>query len=357
MNRFENYFDNAATTPLDPRVLREMLPHLGAEFGNAHSLHSWGSRAAAAVELARQRVASLIECEDSSQITFTSGATEANNWVLASFADAVVSPFEHSSLFETAKAKGLEILNNDGLSLMPPGKSLGLLSIMLVNNEIGAMWEPSAYREWSSLQHSDITQAVGKLPSKVSDLDFASFSAHKFYGPKGIGALFSRSSAPEPMLHGGEQEEGQRAGTLNVPAIVGMGAAAAIAADELDRDLQSATAMRGAVLEGLTKLEGWQVNGGSSGSPYILSLSFHGLVGETIVIEMDRRGFGISSGAACSSRSTEPSHVLTALGMTPEWLTGTVRLSFGRFNTLEASAQLGSVLAETAKDLQKLQIR
>ncbi|MBI1757192.1 MAG: cysteine desulfurase [Fimbriimonas ginsengisoli] len=350
----ERYFDNAATTPVDPRVREEMLPFLGEAFGNANSLHEPGRRARAAVELARERVARLLGAEDPSQIVFVSGATEANNWILNAFPKAAISPFEHSSLFDTARALGRAVLPNEGLKLLGPPWPVDLVSVMAVNNEIGARWDASKHRHPGASLHSDITQAAGKLPVSVAPLDFASLSGHKFHGPKGIGALYSRESPPPPMLLGGEQEGGFRAGTLNVPAIVGMGAAAQIALDEMDNDLQTAQACRAAVLGALEGCTEMRVNGGESPSPYILSLSFRGVVGETLVIEADQAGFAISSGAACSSRSTEPSHVMTALGIEPDWLKGTVRISFGRYNKESSSSELGLSLRRSVERLRAM---
>jgi cysteine desulfurase len=351
----EKYFDNAATTPLDPRVLREMMPYLEFEFGNAHSLHSWGRRAERAVETARSRVAELIGAEDPSQLVFTSGATESNNWVAARAPKgAWQSPFEHSSMRESGAAKGFGMIPNDGLRLHPP-TGAKLLSVMSVNNEIGSRWD---VREFAGdrLLHSDITQQVGKLPTEVAGLDFASMSAHKFYGPKGVGALYVATGLVSPFIVGGEQESGRRAGTSNVPAIVGMGAAAAIAGDNLHADLVRVGRMRDAVIAGLED-SGARVNGmgaPSGVSPYILSLSFEGVEGETLVIEADRAGFGISAGAACSSRSTEPSHVLTALGLEESWLRGTIRISFGRFNSEQTADELSKFLRSSVEKLRSL---
>lgn len=351
---YERYFDNAATTPLDPRVLQEMLPYLGEAFGNANSLHSFGRRAAAAVDLARQRVASLIHAEDPSQIIFTSGATEANNWVLRSVKTCQISPFEHSSVYEAARLLGYKTLQNDGLTLSPPASTIDLVSVMAVNNEVGASWVTPDLRGEAVALHSDLTQAVGKLPVSLEGIDYASFSAHKYYGPKGVGALYSASSPPQPLIVGGEQEGGYRGGTLNVPAIVGMGAAAAIAEDEMPNDILHASQLRGIVLEELGDFPEMRVLGGDHCSPYILSISFHGLEGETLVIELDRKGFAISSGAACSSRSTEPSHVLQAMGLSADWAKGTVRVSFGRHNSQQSSRDLAAELRQAAQNLLKM---
>ncbi len=378
------YFDNAATTPLDPRVREAMLPFLADEFGNASSIHSWGLRAHDAVEQARAQVAELIGAEDPLQIFFTSGATEANNWVLNAAEEIWISPFEHSAMREPALARAARILPNDGTALpntQHPTPNT-LLSVMSVNNEIGAIWDVrELFAGTSPLLHSDITQAVGKLPinvaatlgrdaSDTAALDFASFSAHKFYGPKGIGALYCKDQPPAPLVRGGEQEHGARGGTLNVAGIVGMGEAAEIAREEQADDYPKAAELRGIVLAELDRLSDWSVNPDprpptpeiqnpkskiqNRQSPFILSLSFLDLQGETIVLEMDRAGYAISAGAACSSRSTEPSHVLTALNLQPAWLRGTIRVSFGRFNTKDETAIFAKMLRTTVENLRTL---
>lgn len=346
----ENYFDNAATTRLDDRVLEEMLPYLREDFGNAHSIHQWGKHAEAAVALARERVASLLNAEDPSQVFFTSGATEANNWFLGSTAPGLISPFEHSSVREPALRFGWGLLPNEEYELLSPASPPSALSIMAVNNEVGTIF----HCQNDAILHRDLTQALGKIPVEVENLDFASMSAHKLYGPKGIGALFAKVRPPEAILVGGDQENGARAGTLAVPLIVGFGAACVIAEQEMEADSKLAFELRSIVLEELNGLSDWTVNGGANVSPFILSLSFDGLEGETLVIELDRAGFGISSGAACSSRSSEPSHVLTAVGLPKERLRGTVRISFGRWNTHVSSAHLARNLRRTAEKLRTM---
>ena len=351
---WERYFDNAATTPLDPCVLEAMLPYLGDEFGNANSLHAWGRRANDAVEHSRAQVADAIGADDPAQIIFTSGATEGNNWVLSNFRDGAVSPFEHSSVWETAKACGMAMLQNDGLNLCAPDGRLPFISVMAVNNEIGTRLDVSGMRPCAAVLHSDITQAAAKYATDLDHLDYATFSAHKIYGPKGVGALYMRDAPLSPMLHGGEHEQGLRAGTLNVAGIVGIGFAAALARENRESDSLHATNLGQIVEEELQGLSDFQVNGGSNRAPHILSLSFLGVQGEALVVELDAAGYGISSGAACSSHSTEPSHVLTALGVQREWLQGTVRVSFGRFNTAAAARGLGSALSKAVAGLRIL---
>lgn len=352
----QNYFDNAATTPLDPRVLAEMLPFLELSFGNADSLHAWGAQAHAAVDRARARIAEALGVEDPSQILFTSGATESNNWVLSQHERIAVSPFEHSAVLEPAKKMSAEVLRNEGLALSPPSEAVDLLSVMTINNEVGFRLElPLMPADGRPAVHRDITQEVGKFMPDLTRVDFASFSAHKFYGPKGVGGLYAADpSLLRPLIMGGQQQGDLRGGTLNVPGIVGMGAAAAMARESQEEDLASVQEMRAVVLEGLGSCPEMRVNGGNMGSPYILSLSFLGVEGEPLVLEVDRLGYAISSGAACSTRSTDPSHVLLALNMPSQWLRGTIRISFGRFNTREAAAGLGRALREAVSNLRNL---
>ena len=345
------YFDNAATTPLDPRVLREMLPFFGEAFGNANSIHAFGMRAHAGVELARARIASLIGAEDPTQIIFVSGATEANNQVIRSFSNGITSPFEHSAVREPANLLGWDVLENEGSQLKAPSKRHEMTSIMLVNNEVGTLWNPSGFGVYADYIHSDMTQGVGKIPLSLDGIDFASFSAHKFYGPKGIGALYFRDTPPDTLLIGGEQEQGLRGGTINVAAIVGFGLAAELAQVELEENWRYANELRSVFLEGLSGCTDWKINGGENVSPYILSISFLGVQGETLVIEADRAGYAISSGAACSSRSNELSHVLSALGISEIWSRGTVRISFGKYSTIEAASSLGRYLRQTVENL------
>lgn len=382
----DRYFDNAATTPLDPRVFEVMRPWLTEDFGNANSIHSLGLKARAAVEKARAQVAEAIGAEDPSEIVFTSGATEANNWLFSAYPEAWVSPVEHSSIWEQVGPRGLRILPtaHDEQTTYD-----SLASLMRVNNETGSIYPVPA----GELVHSDVTQAVGKLCFRVDTdgalvnrerwparrdwsgfeqarkVDFATFSAHKFHGPKGVGALYARGAAfPEPLLIGGEHESGHRAGTLNVPVIVGAGEAVRLAIEDEENAGTRAYEMRKVVLSELQGVFDWHENGmdlppgaqpglfppGMSVSPFILSLSFLGIEGETLVIEMDRQGYAISSGAACSSRSTEPSHVLTAMGYPTEWIRGTIRISFGRFNTVDTTYEFAKALAKTVANLRQM---
>lgn len=347
---FERYFDNAATTPLDPRVFDAMKPFLLNEVGNPNSVHSPGLFAREAVERARQQIANLIGADDPSQITFTSGATEANNWVLSSSVHSVVSPIEHASLDEIAVQDMLPRGKINGNRWeIPANVPVDVASQMLVNNETGLRLLPPVLA--SGKWHSDITQALGKLPIEP-EFFFASASSHKIYGPKGVGFLYQREPSLEPLLRGGEQETGLRAGTLNVPAIVGFGLACEIAAEEMEANFEAATKCRTAVLEALGSTNDLLVNEGDS--PYILSVSFSDVLGEALVLEMDAAGYALSSGAACSSRSTEPSHVLTALGLPLNLIRGTVRISFGKWNTPQDSRDMALKLAQKVATLRTM---
>lgn len=321
-----------------------MLPYLGEGFGNPNSLHSFGAFAWEGVERARAQVAALLGAEDPRQIIFTSGATESNNWIAHSFATGAVSPFEHSAMREPALHFGYATLGNDKETIHSPREPVDLVSVMWVNNETGTIWEPRDYGMEGAKLHSDITQGLGKLKFSVAGLDYVSFSAHKFYGPKGVGGLYFADEPPPAMFLGGEQEMGHRSGTLNVASIVGLGEAAELAQTRMAEDLLHAQTLRNVLMEGFRGVSDWQLNGGDQTSPYILSISFLGVHGETVVIEADREGFAISSGAACSSRSTEPSHVLQALGVDDRWIRGTVRISFGRCNNVDSSAKLAKTL-------------
>ena len=363
----ERYFDNAATTPVDPRVVEAMLPWFSEFPGNASSLHQYGAKAMDAVEKARAQVARLIGAEDPSQITFTSGATEANNWVLHALKDQIeVSVVEHSSIRDTAERLGIPFFYPPANVARPvsgvgaPPRQPLLRAQILVNNETGTVFD-----EWNRVPGAylvDATQAIGKIPFDVGDLEYVTGSAHKFYGPKGVGFLYQKfpGSIP-PFVTGGGQERGERSGTLNVPAIVGMGRAAEIAVDEMPERLRKAKWLSQIFFhpfdrdwDGSTALDGFMVNGGNNRSPYVLSISFAGIEGETLLIELDQAGFCCSAGAACSSQNTEPSPVLKAFGVPDEYIRGTIRVSFSHHNTEESTYQLAGEIRRIVTKLRKL---
>lgn len=360
------YFDNAASSPLDPRVREEMLVWMGEGFGNASSLHHFGQRARAAVETAREAVAELLDASDPSEIVFTSGATESNNWILACGGKLAVSPFEHSSIREPSRELGARIVTAEGWTLDPPAEAFDFLSAQLVNNETGSFVDASSWHRMDSSSavgaafiHRDLTQAAGKFILHDHPYDFGSFSAHKFYGPMGVGVLHMRGAVlSRPFLFGGGQEGGLRGGTLNVAGIVGMGAAARIAMDEMDKDLALASDIRDILTEAVRQIPSSHIieraGPGRVQSPYILCACFEGLYGEALVIELDNRGFGISSGAACSSGVPEPSHVLRALGLPDDLARGATRFSFGRFNSRESARELAKLLPQVVDQVRSL---
>lgn len=333
-----------------------MLPFLGDNFGNANSLHQWGAAAEHGVEMARMHVAELIGAEDPSEIVFTSGATEANNWVLRLAAEqswkTYFSTVEHSSVDEPGKHFGFEYLGFDGEGGFLPVEA-DLVSCILINNETGN-WFNRRVDSGAVRVHRDITQAAGKIEMDVTEWDFASLSAHKLYGPKGVGALYVRGGAVDPLLYGGAQESGRRSGTLNVPGIVGFGEAARIAKEDLAKNWTHAGSLNDLVQSGLAGVEGMRLNVQAANSPYILSVSFQGIEGEALVIDLDRNGFAVSSGAACSSGSNLPSHVLLAMGVDPEFIRGTIRISFSKFNTWETTQALTREIVESVSRLRRL---
>lgn len=345
---YERYFDHAATTPILPEVAERLSQTWKSLFGNANSIHEPGRAAREAVEWARARVADLIGAEDPSEVVFTSGATEANNWVLANFEMLAVSPFEHSSVCIPALDRGAELLRSRGWQVMSSGGDAELISVMSVNNETGAILELPDIDE-GVLVHRDITQQVGKLPVDLAGVDFASFSGHKFGGLKGVGGLYLRGGGGlDPLLSGGGQEHGLRSGTVNVPGVYSMGVAADIALQNIHGRFDIVRQCREAVLDGVRPILARPV---IEGSPYILSLTLPGVEGESMVIELDRLGFAVSAGAACSSESTEPSQVLASAGYSESEIRSTIRVSFGWSSTPADSSELGLAIREVADRL------
>lgn len=345
------YFDNAASTPVDDRVVEAMVPWLGSCFGNPSSIHSWGRQAADAVENARRQVAALLGVNPE-EIIFTAGATEGNNWIARLHQNWAASPFEHASMNACACSLDGQILPCDGWNLLPPEHEVDLVSVIAVNSETGAI--PSL-PDTRAKVHRDITQACGKIPYSVEGIDYATFSAHKFHGPKGIGGLYVQGGDKlDPMLYGGLHEGGQRAGTLNVAGIVGMGRAAELCMEHMGEGELKARELRGIVLEQLHGLTDWGIHEHSAQSPFVLSIGFAGLLGEILLVELDARGFAVSSGSACSSKGGGPTRVLAAAGCQEELIPGTIRVSFGRRNTEESAAALGKAIHDIVSALRGL---
>ncbi len=354
------YLDYNSTTPVDPRVLAAMLPYLAENFGNANSIHSSGQRARAAVDAARQAVAELLGAK-AAEIVFTCGGTEADNLAIFGIVNpcdqprkhVVTTAIEHHAVLNTAQAlekQGVDVtyvpVSREGIvdpedireAIRP---ETVLLSVMLANNEIGTIQPIEEIGRIAAEEdvyfHCDAVQAAGKMAIDVRKLgvDLLSISGHKLYAPKGVGALFVRAGTElGPMFFGGHHERDRRPGTENVPGIVGLGRAAQLAMENLDADAARLAALRDRFENALLTLPGVRVNGSVRGrAPNTSNLSFEAAGGEALVIALDLQGVMCSSGAACSSGAVEPSHVLTAIGLTPDQARSSLRFSLGRPTT------------------------
>jgi cysteine desulfurase len=360
------FLDNHSTTPMDPRVLEAMLPYFIEKFGNAASRnHAFGWEAEEAVEAARKQIAKLIHA-DSKEIVFTSGATESDNLALKGVIEMyhekgnhiITSSTEHRAVLDTAKAleaKGkatVTYLSVDKYGMVNPedvrkaitDKTV-LISIMLANNEIGTINPVKEIgkiaKEKGILFHCDATQGVGKIPVNVQEMgiDLMSFSAHKIYGPKGVGALYVRKKAPRvriaSQMDGGGHERGMRSGTLAVPLIVGFGKACELCEQEMEAEGRKLAAMRDRLQTGImTALEETYLNGHPTQRlPHNLNISFAYVEGESLL--MGLKEIALSSGSACTSATLEPSYVLRALGVGSDLAHSSIRFGLGRFNTNE----------------------
>ena len=369
MPRTRYYFDHNATTPVDRRVLDAMLPCFEAGYGNASSIHSFGQQAAAAVERARGQVASLLGAKVA-EIVFTSGGTEADNLAIFGTVRAASGPRKHiitSTIEHPAVLQACRKLEQEGveLTLVKVGAEgvvspddvraalrpeTVLISIMHTNNELGTE-QPiaeiaAAAREAGVVFHCDGVQSTGKIPARMDELgvDLFTLSAHKIYGPKGAGALYVRKGTPiEKIQYGGSHERDQRPGTLNVPGIVGLGAAADLAETNLIEEGGRLVALRDRLEGGLLEqIDHVRVNGARARRvPNTTNLRFDFLEGEAMVIALDLKGIAVSSGAACSSGAVHPSHVLTAIGLSADQARASIRFSLGKQNT---ESQVDAVL-------------
>jgi cysteine desulfurase len=368
MNRV--YLDHNATTPVEPDVLQAMLPYLSGEFGNAASIHTFGQRARAAVETAREQVAALIGARPQ-EIVFTSGGTEADNHAIFGVAQAlsgasgaagtapvhkhiITTSIEHEAVLNTCQAferRGVEVsylpVDRDGLVSLDQmrqaiRKETVLITVMQANNELGTV-QPLAEigrlaAESDVYFHTDAVQSAGKLPIDVNvlRLDLLALSAHKFYGPKGVGALYIRGGTRlQQLLYGGHHQRGFRPGTENVAGIVGLGKAAEIAGRSLTDDAARISGLRDQLEQGLlSRVPHAQANGARAPrTPNTANITFPGIEGEALVIALDLKGLACSTGAACSSGAVEPSHVLTAIGLTADEARASLRFSLGRHTT------------------------
>ncbi|MEX2602209.1 MAG: cysteine desulfurase family protein [Balneolaceae bacterium] len=362
------YFDHAATTPLAPEVLEAMLPYLKSEFGNASSPHNIGHRANVALEDAREQAADLLNAEPS-EIIFTSGGTESDNAAIKGVFECsgnrkriITSPLEHHAVLHSAESAKRHGGQPVYLTPGPDGKitpdqvesaidsQTALVSLMHVNNEIGTVnpiREIAAVCRHNSVPlHTDAVQSVGKIDVDVKelDIDLLSLSGHKLYGPKGVGILYVRNGTPWiPWMQGGSQERNRRGGTSNIPGIVGLVKALDLAISERERFYNHASELRKQLLDLLEKQfrERVQINGpADSGVPHILNIGLippggKRLDGEMLLLNLDIEGVCVSNGSACTSGAVEPSHVLTGVGIDDAVAESSLRISFGRKNSLE----------------------
>ena len=353
------YFDHNATTQLDEGVMDTMLPYLREQYGNASSRHDLGITARRAIDQAREQVAALVNVRPP-QVVFTSGGTEANNLFIKGAAEILkpsqvaISAIEHPCVAKPAQAlarKGWQVRT---LAVMREGKMdmkdvdaaltvpTGMVSVMLANNETGVIQDVAAVAERARVvkawMHTDAVQALGKIAVDFEALNVhaMTISAHKIYGPKGAGALIvDKRIELAPLVSGGGHEHGMRSGTENVPAIVGFGAAAELAVGRLAELAPRLEKLRARVEQGLTGMGAVLFGAQSPRVPNTSYFAFRGIEGETLIIELDKLGFGVAAGAACSSANPEPSATLLAMGIAPEIARGAVRFSLGAANTAQ----------------------
>jgi cysteine desulfurase len=375
------YMDYAATTPLDPRILNAMKPYFSKKFGNTMSLYSLGQEAKQALEDSRETVAKFMNAQPE-EIVFTGSATESDNLALKGIAftnknkgrHIIVSSIEHDAVLNTAKwlgKQGFEItylpVDEHGLIDLEKLKSsirkdTILVSMMHANNEIGTI-EPieeigKICREKGVYFHTDAVQSFGKIPIDVEkmNIDLLSISAHKFYGPKGVGALYIRKGVKiEPLLHGGGHEFGLRSSTVNVPGIVGLAEAVRLRKKEMKPEAKKLTKLRDYLIKNILKIENSHLNGHPiKRLPNNASFWFAFIEGEALITQLDMYGIEASTGSACSSKSLEPSHVLLAIGLKHEEAHGSLRLSLGKENTKADVDYVLKVLPKVVNKLRKI---
>ncbi|HZQ92619.1 MAG TPA: IscS subfamily cysteine desulfurase [Terriglobales bacterium] len=378
------YMDNHATTPVDPRVLEEMLPYFTDRFGNAASRnHSFGWIAEEATETARERIARLIGAT-TKEVIFTSGATESDNLAIKGVAEMyrekgnhiITAVTEHKAVLDTCKrlekygyrvtylpVQKNGLIDLDDLKRAMDDKTI-LVTIMFANNEIGVIQPVEEIgklcHERGVIFHTDATQAIGKVPVNViqQNIDLASISAHKMYGPKGVGALYVRRKNPRvqvsPIIDGGGHERGMRSGTLNVPGIVGLGKAAALAHEEMPEEMKKLAGLRDRLKDKITaELDEVYINGTLERRlPGNLNISFAYVEGESLLMGIN--DIAVSSGSACTSATLEPSYVLKALGTGDDLAHSSIRFGIGRFNTQAEVDYVAERVVETVKRLREL---
>jgi len=381
MYKMKVYLDHGATTPVDKEVVKAMQPYFTEKYGNASSLHSFGREANEAMEKARKQVAKLINAEPK-EIIFTSGGTEADNMAIKEIMftnrnkgnHIITSRIEHHAVENTCKfmeemgfkVTYLPVDKNGFISLEDLRKAITketvLVSIMHASNEIGTI-QPieeigKLCHENGIYFHTDAVQTVGKVPIDVKkmNVDLLSSSAHKLYGPKGVGCLFVKEGTRiGSLIHGGNHEKGLRAGTENVSGIVGFGKACELAMKRMDDEVEHITKLRNKLVKGVLEIKDCWLNGDASERlPGNTNFSFRYIEGESLVMYLDEKGIAASTGSACSTKELKPSHVLTAIGLKPEEAHGSLRLTLGKDNTEEDIDYILRVLPEIVEKLRKM---
>lgn len=382
MQEKQIYFDHAATTPVDKRVLEKMIPFFTDAFGNPNSQHAFGRESVKAVDEARDTIAKIINAKPN-EVYFTSGGTEADNWALRGVARAykdkgrhlIISPIEHAAMLSTAKAlekEGFEIsfmkVDEFGVVDLDHLKSIVrkdtiFIGCMMANNEVGTI-EPikqiaEIAKSVGAFCFTDAVQAAGVLKIDVKELgvDLMSMSSHKIYGPKGVGALYIRNGLKvESILTGGHQERTKRGGTTNVPGVVGFAEAFKIADSEMEHNFNYVSSLRDRFIDRvLNEVPYVKLNGPRENRlPANADFSFEFIEGESILFSLDLAGIAVSSGSACSSGSLEPSHVLLALGLPEELAHGSIRFSFGKHNTVEEVDYAVQTIKDAVKRLREM---
>ena len=372
------YLDYAASTPLEKNVLEKMTPHMLGNFGNADSLHSFGRKGMAAVDASRDGIAELLGVRPD-EIYFTSGGAEGDNWAVKGLARAaarqgkkhiVLSAIEHHAVLDAAIALGREgfslsfVSANEGGMVEPNAvekamnADTGLVCVMWANNETGAIQPIKEIsrlaKEKGATFFTDAVQAAPHLPidlKEYKDVDAMAISGHKFYGPKGVGALFLRRGVKaENLIDGGNQQRGKRGGTLNTPSIVGLYEALKQTRENLTETEAKLFALRTTFLKELASLSGWNVNGKNT-LPAILNLRFDGVENGTLLRELDLNGIAVSAGSACASGAIEPSRALLAMGLTNDQALSSVRVSFGKDTTEEDVIYAAEILKKSVEKL------
>ena len=375
------FMDHGGTSRTDPEVIEAMLPYFSEKYGNPSSLHSFGREAKEALEKSRETIAKVINANPE-EVFFTSGGTESNNWVLKGIAFAnkdkgihiIVSKIEHPCIIKTCEwleKNGFEVtylpvdkyglVKLEELEKAITDKTI-LVSIMYANNEIGTI-EPieeigKLCREKGVYFHTDAVQAIGKIPVNVEKLnvDLLTFLSHKIHGPKGVGALYVRKGVKiDPLIHGGGQENGRRSGTENVSGIVGFAKAVEMSQESLRKDIPRIQNMRDRLIKEVLKIENSYLNGHPTKRlPHNAHFMFDFIEGESLILRLDAKGIALSTGSACSSVKLEPSHVLLAIGQSPEQAHGSLRLTLGKWNTDSDIDYVLKVLPEEIKALRAM---